>query len=112
MTNYDLSALKELLGNDDSAVKDVLTAFTLDYEKYLISLENAVSKSNAEELRKNAHAMRSVVGNFNLKKLYDIATELEAMGKELNLENSQNLFNEFKSGISDFREWVKNEYNI
>ncbi|MDD3802775.1 MAG: Hpt domain-containing protein [bacterium] len=112
MADYDLSSLMELLGNDEEALKDILRAFLSDCEKYLSPLEEGVEKENFEEIRKNAHAMRSVVGNFNLKELYDEATNLETAGKECKTDGLKDVLEKFISGIGDFRTWIKKEYEI
>jgi len=112
MASFDLSQLKELLGNDEEALKDILRAFATDYERYISELEISVTSKNSENIRKSAHALKSVVGTFNLTDLFEYVNKIENKAKENSLENIPELFDKFKSGILDFRSWIKKTYLI
>ncbi|HAV92841.1 TPA: hypothetical protein DCW38_06645 [candidate division WOR-3 bacterium] len=109
---FDLSSLNELLGNDEDALKDILRAFVTDYEKYVKDLEDGVIERDFEKIKKNAHAMKSVVGNFNLKELYDYASDMERRAKENLYDGMNELFEKFKDGLIKFRDWIEETYQI
>lgn len=112
MADFDLSSLKELLGNDDEALKEILRAFLSDYSLRINDLEAGIAENNPEAVRKAAHAMRSVVGNFNLKRAYELATVMESNAKDGNNEGMAEMLAEFRKIIVDFSGWIKREYGV
>ena len=66
---------------EPSLVSQIFTSFLSDGAERIRSLRNSVDKSDAELLRKTAHALRGASGSVGARHMADIAQQLETLGK-------------------------------
>ena len=58
----------------------------------LAAIREAISRRDARNLERAAHALKGSVGNFVAQRAFDAALELEMMGREGNLEGVDEAF--------------------
>jgi len=113
MKEYDLSSLLEMLGNDKDALKDILSAFLSDFPEQMGKLISGIKDKNYDAIAKSGHALKGVVGNFNLIESYALASEIEILAKTSEdiaiINEKTNMLND---DLKNFREWIKEKYSI
>ncbi len=113
---FDLSNLEDIFGKDSNDFKDILRSFILDYNEKFPLFKKAVDEKDYLQIGKIAHSFKSVVGNFNLNDIFELAKILEMMGKnnmeEFNNRTLEENFLEFSQKIQDFKNYIEEEYNI
>ncbi|MEJ5307995.1 MAG: Hpt domain-containing protein [candidate division WOR-3 bacterium] len=114
--DYDLSSLEELFGKDSDDFKDILKSFIYDYNQRYPLLEKAIKERDFEQIAKQSHAFKSVVGNFNLFYLMELAKKIEIFGKNKILQDEEStldaLFIKFSEGLKDFKQYIEQRYDL
>lgn len=82
---YCLESLKEFLGNDTKALKDVLTSFIISTEENLTSLNNAFEENNLSEINTIAHRAMPMFKQIQANEIVKILENLE----QENLEKAE-----------------------
>jgi HPt (histidine-containing phosphotransfer) domain-containing protein len=77
-----LTALMAQLGNDPSSVSEVIRLFLGVSPGMVADLRSAVSAQNAVEVEACAHRLRGSISSFGARFATDLATDLEAMGRD------------------------------
>lgn len=80
----DRAALNNLLatvGGDKAFLAEMIDTFLDDAPKLLAAMHHAVDDTNAEELRRAAHTLKSNSANFGAMNLSKMCKELEEIGK-------------------------------
>lgn len=83
----DRAALLEELGNDQEFLKESLAMLCEDAPALLREIRSAANNYDTETLWKRAHSMKSMVGNFFALRSFDLACQLETMGRQGDLTN-------------------------
>ena len=112
MKEYDLSSLLEMLGNDENALKDILGAFLSDFPEQMEKLMNGIKNNDFDSIAKSAHAIKGVVGNFNLTECYELAKEIEICAKTAEIAIIGEKTDKLNDDLKNFREWIKEKYSI
>lgn len=76
--SYSLDTLKEFLGNDADALKEVLKSFMESTNENLTYLENAIAEENISEINSIAHRISPM---FNQIEAYEIGSILKVLDK-------------------------------
>ena len=76
--------LKQMSGAD--FINELIDAFLDDGPHMISQMEAARAANDVESFRRNAHSLKSNANTFGATELGTLAKELEAMGKEKNLE--------------------------
>ena len=76
--------LKESTGAD--YIGELIDAFLDDAPNLFTQMKSALANQDAESFRRAAHSMKSNAATFGAMKLSMLAKELEALGRENNLE--------------------------
>jgi len=74
-------ALLDAFDNDMDFFKEALEMFISDYPSMMDSIRQAVESKDATALKRTAHALKGMVGNFQSKAAAQSALELEEMGR-------------------------------
>jgi len=75
---YSLNTLKEFLGNDNSALNDVLKSFVESTNENLLLMENAIAEENVAEINSIAHRIAPMFKQIEAR---DIGAILKALEK-------------------------------
>lgn len=92
---YSLETLKEFLGNDNEALKEVLKSFIESSKENLILLENAVGEKNTIETNSIAHRIAPMFKQLQVREISEILKVLE--NKNLEASDLKDLFKVLKS---------------
>jgi signal transduction histidine kinase/CheY-like chemotaxis protein len=94
---YSLETLKEFLGNDNDALRDVINSFIESTDENLVFLNKAITEKNIAEISTITHRIAPM---FRQIQSYNIANILKALEKnEFKDEDLQNVFEDLKTKI-------------
>ena len=92
---YSLETLKEFLGNDNDALKEVLKSFIENSTENLGLLENAIAEKNTGEINSIAHRIAPMFKQIQEREIGEILKVLE--NKDLETGDLTNTFKVLKS---------------
>jgi len=92
---YSLETLKEFLGNDNEALKEVLKSFIESSTENLALLENAVVEKNTAEINSIAHRIAPMFKQIQAREIGEILKVLE--NKDLETDDLTSTFKVLKS---------------
>jgi two-component system sensor histidine kinase/response regulator len=86
---FDKSSLLKAFDHDWDFFAEAVDMFLEDYPPMVDEIRLAVVESDAERLRRQAHALKGMLGNFQAQDAVSVARELEEMGREKRLEDAE-----------------------
>lgn len=92
---YSLETLKDFLGNDNEALKEVLRSFAKSSSENMILLENAIKEKNVAEINSIAHRIAPMFKQIQTREISEILKFLET--KDLENSDLTALYNSLKS---------------
>jgi len=92
---YSLETLKEFLGNDHEALKEVLKSFIENNSENLAFLETAITEKNILEINTIAHRIAPMFKQIQAREIGEILKTLER--KDLEISDLDDLFKDLKS---------------
>ncbi|MEO8255354.1 MAG: response regulator, partial [Flavobacterium sp.] len=92
---YSLETLKEFLGNDNEALKEVLKSFIESSTENLSLLENAMMEKHAVEINSIAHRIAPMFKQIQAREIGEILKVLE--NKDLQTSDLNDIFKVLKS---------------
>ncbi|MEP6806168.1 MAG: ATP-binding protein [Flavobacterium sp.] len=92
---YSLETLKEFLGNDDEALKEVLKSFIESSSENLSLLENAIIEKHTVEINSIAHRIAPMFKQIQAREIGEILKVLE--NKNLETSDLNDIFKVLKS---------------
>jgi PAS domain S-box-containing protein len=88
------------LGNADAwVVETIAQAFLDDSPRQMQEIEDAIAAGDAALLLRSAHTLRGLVGNFNARRIEDLARELEHHSPALDMSQPRRLYPELRTEI-------------
>jgi CheY-like chemotaxis protein len=94
--------LRTTLGTDD-AVTDLVDLFLTESANLMSTIRSAVRNSNADELRRAAHTLRSNAATFGAETLATISGELELMGEQHAVTDTSDLVSRLETAYEQVR---------
>lgn len=88
---------------DHGFMKEFVDDFLTDVPQDIAALERAISTQDAEGTERAAHGLKSVVGLFQAMGPYEIARDIESLGKEGDFTAARSKFNELVPAIDDLK---------
>lgn len=85
---YDLSLLKEKLGDDEAKLKSLLTWFVSDTSQQIEAAEQGLADGETEQVVKSCHKIRGSAESIRAGELKRCAEEAEEAGKAGDVEDS------------------------
>jgi len=92
---YSLETLREFLGNDDEALKEVLKSFIKSSTENMASLKNAITEKNTAEINSIAHRIAPMFKQIQTGEISEILKFLET--KDLENSDLTAIYNSLKS---------------
>jgi HPt (histidine-containing phosphotransfer) domain-containing protein len=88
----DMAEVMELLDGDKELLIECFDEFLSDMPQTLAEIQNAIEQKNALNLDEAAHKLKGSLRYMGAAQAADVAYQLEIMGKEQNLELSDDAF--------------------
>lgn len=107
MSDNKIFAQEEALDRvdgDKELLFELFDMFFEDCDSRLEAIADAIANNNPSKLKEDAHSIKSALGNLGAMTSYDLAYKLELMGRDSDLNDAGNKFDEFKAEIAKFKE--------
>ena len=91
---YSLKTLKEFLGQDNDALKDILKAFMASSNENFTALENAIAEENIADIRAIAHRIAPMFKQIEAREIGAILKILEQ--NDLEIEQVKEIYQDLK----------------
>jgi HPt (histidine-containing phosphotransfer) domain-containing protein len=82
---FDEAALRERVEGDTELLREIVELFLDDSPRQMVAVQAAVAASNAQALRRAAHALKGAASNFGAAAVVAAALELETMARTGNV---------------------------
>jgi HPt (histidine-containing phosphotransfer) domain-containing protein len=86
---FDKDRIMEQIDNDTELLVEIIDLFIASYPKLVISIKNAINQNDSKSLQRSAHALKGSIGNFASDIVYNIALDLEIMGRDNDMPNAK-----------------------
>jgi len=90
--SFDSEALLSAFDHDWDFFKEAVDMFSSDYPPMLEALQEALTSKDADTLRRNAHALKGMVGNFQGLDAAKAASKLEEMGRQREFDGAGQVY--------------------
>ena len=90
----DETELLERVDHDLELLGELVALFLDDHPRQMESVRQAIDEQDFQGLERSAHTLKGVVGNLAGKRAFDAARQLEALGREGDLNNAMIVWRE------------------
>lgn len=104
----NLSGLIKLLGGSKDDLLEIVKEFLSYYPSILTEINLSLNPVDFDRLEKSSHKLKGSLSNFDAKKAYQIALQLEMHGKEKNSEDLNALFLNLNREMDNLRVFMEN----
>ncbi|WP_456313536.1 ATP-binding response regulator [Pseudomonas shirazensis] len=104
---YSLETLKEFLGNDNDALRDVIVSFVESTEENIVLLDKAISSENISEIHTISHRIAPMFRQIHANDIAKILKDLEK--NDFKIEDLQSIFEDLKNKIKILFESLQQE---
>jgi HPt (histidine-containing phosphotransfer) domain-containing protein len=77
---------------DGEFLAELIEIFINDIPDQLFVIQKAVNNRNSNDLEKSAHKLKGAVANFEEKAAFEVALQLEMMGRENRLDGVEDAY--------------------
>jgi len=98
---FDLQGVFARTEGDVVLLKEMVRIFLAMAPKTLDSINTALRKENAEELREDTHTLKSAAGTIGANRVFRTAYDLEQIGRENNMILASQKFRELKARLEE-----------
>ncbi|MBF0524318.1 MAG: PAS domain S-box protein [Deltaproteobacteria bacterium] len=91
---FDNKAFMERCFNDLELATELITSFCDNQAKYLNDIHEAIQSNDQEKLYRSAHSFKGTSSMFSAERTVQIARELELMGKNAQMDKSNDVFDQ------------------
>jgi len=95
----DRDAILERMDGDVELLDEIVVLFLEDLPRLVAAMRESLANADAAGLRMAAHAMKGSLSNFGSLPSGTLASELEAMGRDENLDNAAPVFAYFLTSL-------------
>ena len=88
----DKDIVLKAFDNDWDFFKEVVEMFVEDYPRMMVDIQEAVNRRDGPRLQRTAHAIKGMLGNFQVKNAVGRAFELEKMGRDQAFDDAQRIY--------------------
>ncbi len=85
----DLASALRAVDGDRAILREVIEVFRQDYPSRVEELRDAIEHRTAQQMARAAHSLKGALGIFGRSAAYDLAQELETMGRADHLADAQ-----------------------
>ncbi len=100
---FDKTVALSRVGGDLELLKEIAVLFLEDYPKSLVEIRQAVEKGDAKRLERTAHGLKGSVSNFGALPAVTAALQLEAMGRDQQLAEVEQVLHTLELALATLR---------
>ncbi len=100
---FDRQAALVTVGGDKALLGEVVGLFLDDCPRLLAEIEGAIDRSDTSTVKRLAHTVRGVAGNFGLPAVTRAATALESNGQVGSWDEARSAFRDLRTGLDRVR---------
>jgi len=104
----NIEAVSQELRIRPEIYKKILTGFCLSLPAKIETLTNAFSSSDFKKIQEVSHEIKGIASNLRVAKLKSVASDINALCAEKNLEKGKQLLEDFKREAALLNTFVKN----
>ncbi|MFC2163495.1 Hpt domain-containing protein [Acidobacteriota bacterium] len=82
------------IGNDESFLKELLELYSMDFDAKQEELKNAIERTDFTSMHEIGHSLKGSSANLSLPYLQKAAFEMEAAGKDGDIERAKKALDE------------------
>ncbi|MFV9644981.1 MAG: Hpt domain-containing protein [Desulfobacterales bacterium] len=103
---FDRDYALEMTDGDTEFLKELVDLFNADYPQKLAGILRAIEEKDFDVIDKTAHSLKGASGNLGLNRVYELAFEIERMGKAKNIEGIDKIYQELEEELERFKEFI------
>ncbi|MCF7810316.1 response regulator [bacterium] len=97
---FNIEDILNRLGDDEEILVEILEVFIEDIPKQIEIVREALIQQDSEQIRSQAHTLKSACGNVGAQSLQELSRMLEEAGKKNNLPKSKSIFENIEAEFS------------
>jgi HPt (histidine-containing phosphotransfer) domain-containing protein len=101
--DFDRAEMLEQVGGDRQLVKELVELFLGTSPGHLERVRQAVAAGDAMAVRQAAHALKGAAGCVGAKKVWQVALDLETMGRTADLSRAADSFTALEPALERLR---------
>lgn len=101
---FDKTKALENVGGDMVLLKEIIGIFLDDFPNQMKQTREGISAGDAKAVEHAAHSLKGSVANFAAKRAYEAAYRLEVLGKEGNLEETNEALGDLEKEIKSLKD--------
>lgn len=110
---YSLEGLKEMCGDDQDFINEMIGVFLDNNLKYLESANEAFSQSDWKSLKSNVHKIKPSILLMRIDSLKEAILNLnEFSGQEINIEKIPDLMELLNNDLNEVFDQMKKDFNL
>ncbi len=94
--SLNLNGVKELLGDDEDLIKEIVSSFKETFEESLNNFDKYSKEKNFSEIYKTAHTLKSAASNLRFNDIATLSKEIENLSKNNDIERIVEVVNKLK----------------
>jgi two-component system, sensor histidine kinase and response regulator len=99
----DRDAILERMEGDVELLEEIVQLFLEDSPRLIAAMRDSLANADAAGLRMAAHAMKGSLSNFGSLPAGMLASELETMGRDENLDNAAAVLDSFVASFESLQ---------
>ena len=99
----DFEVALERLGDDEEFLMEMLDELILQLGETIQNLEEAIHKSDFQNVRSLAHGMKGATSNLGADRIADYLLEMEKKGADQALDGSEELLEKIKTTFEEMK---------
>ena len=104
--SFDKEALLATFEHDWNFLQETVNMLLEDYPPMLEKIRKALQSGDAADLRRTAHALKGMVGNFQAKTAAQAAFKLEEMGRQKELSDAEQAYDALVNEMDRFKQSI------
>lgn len=106
-TPANLSRLIKLLGGNKADLLEIIEEFLSYYPSILSEIESTIEPVDFDMLERSSHKLKGSLSNFDAKKAFTIAFDMEKIGREKKQTDIRKIFNDLQIEMDILKVFLK-----
>ncbi|MBF0358580.1 MAG: response regulator [Magnetococcales bacterium] len=100
LVQLDITSLLKTVDNDWTLIQEINDLFFNDAPKQLKRIQKAINNNDTNELLEASHSLKGAAGAFGDSIVYDLAYELEQLGRAKTTDSAQDSYDLLKEALA------------